>query len=322
MDKLRVGLIGIGGMGGCHYSCYPNVKTAQLVAVADVREDVARAKTKGEQRVYTDYKQMLDNEQLDMVDICSPSYLHADMVIECLNRGLHVICEKPMTLTAADCTRVLAAAKNSGKKFMVAHVVRFMTEYIVLADAIRSGKYGKLQRLMMRRLSEIPTWGWDDWFRDETRSGGVITDLAIHDVDFVQSVLGAPDGYSATWRPIRDNSSFANIVMNYGDTVVTVDGTWFNAKLPFTAEYLAVFENGYLELKAGKLVDNGTPVALDAAPKVDLGININTASKHQTEIEYFIDCILNDTDPDYVTPESSAFSVSLCEDIKKKAALL
>lgn len=207
MKKIKVALVGIGGMGNVHFNCYKKIKNAELVAVCDVRKDFALERVGSACPVYTDIDEMLKNEEIDVIDICTPSYLHAEMAVECLNKGLNVLCEKPMTLTCADAEKVLAAAENSGKKFMVAHVVRFMSQYAFLKKVIDDGKLGKLISLDMRRLSSVPRWSWENWMQDEKKSGGVCLDLSVHDLDFVQSVLGMPERVSASYRPLKNDSS-------------------------------------------------------------------------------------------------------------------
>ena len=325
MADIRVGLIGIGGMGGCHYENYKSAKGAKLVAVADVRFEMAQEKTKGtDVKVYADYKEMLANEELDMIDICTPSFLHADMAIACLEAGYHVLCEKPMTLTADEAQRVLEATKRTDKNFMAAHVVRFMAPYVYLRSVIQSGELGKLMRLDMKRISSIPTWSWEDWMRDESRSGGVITDLSIHDIDYVQSILGMPDSISSYHYGLKNNNDFAQTEMVYGDTLVSCEGTWYNAPIPFHATYLAVFENGYVE-SSDKLYKNGKEVGVESTEKVsdvDLGINVGNDNGYLNEIQYFIDCIHNGTKPTLVTPESSAQTMTLVDKIKAVAKKL
>ena len=325
MADIRVGLIGIGGMGGCHYGNYRSVKGAKLVAVADVRVDMAKEKTKGtDVKVYADYKEMLANEELDMVDICTPSFLHADMAIACLEAGYHVLCEKPMTLNADEAQRVLEATKKTDKNFMAAHVVRFMAPYVYLRGIIESGELGKLLRLDMKRISSIPTWSWEDWMRDESRSGGVITDLSIHDIDYVQSILGMPDSICAHHYGLANNNDFVQTEMVYGETLVSCEGTWYNAGIPFHATYLAVFENGYVE-STDKIYKNGKPISVDepvSAGELDLGINVGNDNGYLNEIQYFIDCIHKGTKPVLVTPESSAQTMTLVDKIKATAKKL
>ena len=138
MDKVRVGLIGIGGMGGCHFYNYEKIPNAELVVVCDVRENVAKEKVGDRNiKIYTDYNKMIKNEKLDMIDICTPSFLHADMAVKLLKKGYHVLCEKPMTLNAKDAKRVAFVANEAEKNFMVAHVVRFMGPYTYLRNVLK-----------------------------------------------------------------------------------------------------------------------------------------------------------------------------------------
>ena len=137
--KIRVGLVGIGGMGGCHFYNYEKIENAELVAVCDVRKDVAEQKV-GDRNIniYTKLDKMIEKEELDMIDICTPSYMHKDMTIKLLKKGYHVLCEKPMTLNAKDAKKVVLASRETDKNFMVAHVVRFMGPYAYLKGVIES----------------------------------------------------------------------------------------------------------------------------------------------------------------------------------------
>ena len=262
---LKVALIGIGRMGYCHYCCYDDIPGAEIIAVCDVRADMAKEKIEKHAaeksvssaavpRVYANLDELLQNETPDAVDICTPSYMHADMAVKCLENGINVLCEKPMTLCEADAARVLAAEKKSGKKFMAAHVVRYMAPYVYLKKTVESGRNGKLLRLDMKRLSAIPRWSWEDWMRNEKLSGGVGLDLSVHDLDFVFSLLGAPKSMNAVYRPIRNNNTYILSTLQYDGITVTCEGTWYNAEtFPFRSDYLAVFENGFIPAKRARL---------------------------------------------------------------------
>ena len=153
---IKVGLIGIGGMGGNHFECYKNIENAEVVAVADVREAMASEKISGTStKLYKSIDELLEKEDLDMVDICTPSYMHREMSIKCLGRGLNVLCEKPMSLNSDDTAEIIRAAEKSGKIFMTAHVVRFMKPYVYLKNVIESNKLGRLLRLDLKRISEM-----------------------------------------------------------------------------------------------------------------------------------------------------------------------
>ena len=324
MDKVRVGLVGVGGMGGCHFGNYADIKNAELVAACDVRIDMLKEKI-GDKKInaYDSLDKMLENEKLDMRDICTPSYMHKDMAISLLNKGYHVLCEKPMTIKYEDAKEVIKASENTDKNFMVAHVVRFMSPYAYLRNVIESGELGKLIRLDMKRISSIPIWSWEDWMRDEKLSGGVATDLSIHDLDFVQSIFGMPDTMEAYRYQMKDNNDTVVSNLTYGDMLVTCEGTWYNCNIPFHANFLAVFQNGYVEL-SDKLYKNGKEVELQKAEAtdLDLGINVGNDNGYLCEMQYFVDCIVKGEKPSFVTPESSANSVLIADMVKEKAKIL
>ena len=319
---MKVALIGIGGMGGCHYYNYKSIPEAELIAVADVRTDMAKEKVKGtDTKVYATMDELLANEKPEMIDICTPSYLHADMAIKALEAGCHVLCEKPMTLSTADAQRVLEAAKKSDKLFMVAHVVRFMAPYMYLRNVIKSGELGKLLRLDMKRISAIPTWSWEDWMRQPEKSGGTPMDLMIHDLDYIQSVLGMPDSISGIYHALREDNDFAVANLMYGDTIVSTEATWFHTGIPFDASFLAVFENGFIKLAGGQLYRNGEKIEVDqgTAANEDLGINVGNSDGYGSEIRYFMNCIKENKAPEMVTPKSSFNSVKVVEDYRAAA---
>ena len=323
---IKVGLVGIGGMGGVHYDAYKNIQGADVVAVADVRVDMAKEKCKGDNvKIYASLDELLKCENVDMIDICSPSYMHTAMAERALLAGCHVLCEKPMSISSDDTTRVIKTAEKMGKSFMTAHVVRFMNPYKYLASVIESGELGKPVHFDMQRLSHVPEWSWEDWMRDTDKSGGTPIDLSIHDIDFIYSVFGEPKSVNGVYKKLENNNDYIVSNLVYDGFTVTTTGGWFNAQFPFTAEFFAIFENGMVKLEGGKLYKNGETVVIEApekAEEIDLGINVGNDNGYLAEIQYFVDCVINGKDPVYVTPESSARSIELADMIKKKAAKL
>ena len=317
---MKVGLIGIGGMGNVHFNCYRKMPGIEI-AVADVRVDMAKEKIKDENvHVYASYEEMIEKEQPQLIDICTPSYMHADMAVYALTHGAHVLCEKPMSLSSEESERMIAASEKSGKKLMIAHVVRFMSPYVYLKSVIDSGELGKPVHIIMHRLSEAPKWSWENWMLIPEKSGGVALDLSVHDIDFTQYVFGQPRSVSATYHDLKNNSNHVSTVFEYDGFSVETVGGWFNASIPFRAEYLAVFENGYIESRCGKIIKCGEEITVEAGEvSEDTGINLSGADGYADEIAYFIDCIKNDRNPERVTPSSSKRSVELVEQILKVA---
>lgn len=314
---MKIALVGVGGMGSVHFNVYKNMPNIELIT-CDVRLDMLREKV-GDLpiRIYSDMDEMLEKENPDMVDICTPTYLHAEQAIKAMKSGAHVLSEKPMGLNSAECERILAVVKETGKRYMVAQVVRFMAPYIYLRNAIECGKYGKLESLTLQRFSQTPMWSWENWMLDAKKSGQVAIDLMIHDVDFMQYVLGEPKQISGAYRELDDrltNYGFANYI--YDGFAVLVESGWYkDQKTRFQANFKAVFENGNIILdNSGKLYDCNEVVDFSDVEKFEkTQINISNVDGYAAEIQYFIDCINFGKPNDLALGESSAASIALVE---------
>lgn len=309
----RVALVGIGGMGFVHYNAYKKIDNAEVIAVADPRVEMAKEKI-GEDKVnvYASLEELLSAESVDMVDICTPSYMHADLSIMAMERGLDVLCEKPMSVTEEDSARIIATVERTGKTFMTAHVVRFMAPYVYLKSVIDSGELGKPVHIQMKRISATPRWSWENWMRDLTKSGGAPVDLSIHDIDFIQYVFGQPKDVTGTYRKMDNNNDYISSELVYDGFSVNIIGGWYNADIPFNASYMAIFENGYVESVGGVVRRCGEEVKLDVGEvSENTGINLSGADGYADEIAYYVSCIEQGIEPDKVTPASSENSVKL-----------
>ena len=317
---MKVGLIGLGGMGFVHFNCYKKMAGVEI-AVAEIRVDMAKDKIKDDSiPVYSSYEEMIEKENPDFVDVCTPSYLHTDMTVYALEHGKHVICEKPMSISSDEAKRMIEASERTGNLLMTAHVVRFMSPYVYLKSVVDSGELGQPVHVIMHRLSETPKWSWENWMLDGEKSGHVTLDLSIHDIDFAQYVFGEPKSITAVYKEMKNNDNFISTNMIYDGFSVQTVGGWYNASIPFHAEYTAVFENGYVESRGGKVTKNGKEVSFDVKEtSEDTGINLSGADGYSDEITYFMDCINNGRKPARVSPESSLRSVELVEEILKKA---
>ena len=319
---MKVAIVGIGGMGRCHFNIYRGFEDIEFVAGCDIRQEVIDelASQYPNMKFYTDYSQMLEEVKPDVVDVCTPTYLHAEYSIAALRAGAHVISEKPMALSSTESEAIMEEVAKSGKSYMVAHVVRFMRAYAYLAEAIKSQKHGKLLKLQLRRLSGTPMWSWDNWFLDKKRSGHVILDLMIHDIDFMQAVLGQPKDIVGAHYEFNNFTNYASAIYLYDGCSVSIESGWFKANPPFTADYIALFENGYIILKDGQVNDNGEIQELSQSDVIkSTGINLSNVDGYAGECRYFIDRIAAGEKPDFVTPESSAAAIRLVEMTIEKA---
>lgn len=309
---LKIGLIGVGGISPAHISAWETIKDAELVAFCDVRKECIEKYPK--KHLYTDFDEMLENENLDILDICLPTFLHADYSIKAMEKGIHVICEKPISLNPEDVERVYSSAHKNNVKFMVAQVLRFWPEYELLKEMYDSKKYGKLLSASLTRLGGIPKWSWDNWMRDENRSGLVPFDLHIHDLDFLVYAFGKPNKLQKH-RSKRPEQDYINIVYEYDDFFVSAQSSWYASPYPFTAGYRAQFEKAIIAYENGSCKiyeENGNIIDLTNAADGDTGsINLPKSNAYANEIRYFVDCVLENRFPEKVKPEELTTIIEL-----------
>lgn len=298
---LKVGLCGVGGISGAHIPAWEAMEDAELVALCDVRPGQME-KYPGKRR-YTDVDEMLTKEQLDILDICLPTYLHAEVALRAMERGIHVLCEKPISLHREDVARLYEAAKRNNVRFMVAQVLRFWPEYVALKEIYDSGRYGKLLSGCMTRLGQCPKWSWDGWMKDEARSGLVPFDLHIHDLDFMVYAFGRPKR-AIPFRARRPEQDVLTVVYDYGDFYISSEAAWYAADYPFTAGFRFQFERALVVLDGTLHIYAADGVTgMEAGTGETGGIHLPQTNAYTNEIRYFADCVKAGRDAEIVRPE-------------------
>jgi predicted dehydrogenase len=320
---VRIAIIGLGGMGFIHYSAYKNISGAKVVAVVDTRVELARERVADDSvAVYATSEELYASGGFDMVDICTPSFTHKAVSIDALERGYHVLSEKPMATDKADAMEILRAAEASGKFYMVAHVVRFMSAYAYLKSIVDSGELGAPKLVELKRYSEAPKWSGGNWMMDAKKSGGVALELCIHDIDYAMYLFGAPSSTSSVYRVAEDHNDFLLADLNYDGFTVRTSGGWFDTPIDFRAEFTAIFEGGYVDFIGGILKRCGEVVDLGIKNDEDTGINLSSLDGYADELEYFVGCIENGTPPTKVTPRGSYESIALADKLVREATII
>ncbi|MFD0829264.1 Gfo/Idh/MocA family protein [Neobacillus sp. M.A.Huq-85] len=192
MSKLRIGIIGTGGIAVTrHIPTFLQLsETTTIVGVYDV--DHARAEQIASQfnsfKVYRSYQEMLGD--VDAIVICTPNKFHAEITIAALEAGKHVLCEKPMALTVAECQQMESAAKKSGKVLAVAYHYRFMKEALAAKNIIEAGEIGNplVVRVQALRRRKVP--GWGVFTNKELQGGGSLIDYGCHLLDLALWLMG------------------------------------------------------------------------------------------------------------------------------------
>ena len=294
---LKVGLIGCGFMGAMHANCSKNIEGAEVVAFADIRRAKAEALAKGTNAVlYSDGKDLIARADVDIIDICLPTFLHAEYAMLAMEKVKYVFVEKPVALTAEEGKKMLEKSKETGSQVQVGQVIRFWDEYVELKKIIESGVYGKVVNANFRRLSPRPDWGWENWLLDYKLSGGAGQDLHIHDVDYVLSVFGQPKNFYSVKNVNGETNSYVNTLMQYDGFVVGVEGTWdLPGSYPFTATFRVVFENAVVENAGGRFVlytkDGTSEIKIEKKELVGgvTGGNVSDLGGYYNELVYFCD---------------------------------
>lgn len=333
MDKkLKIAIIGVGGIAQkAHLPGYAKMDNVELVAFCDIREERAKevAQQYGVTQVYTDYKDVLNIEGLDAIDICTPNYLHSIIACEALEKGLHVFCEKPDAVSVEEAERMKTAAEKSGKTLMVMRNNRYRLTSKYLKKYIADGKMGDIYaaRCGWVRRRGIP--GRGGWFTTKEQSGGgPLIDLGVHMIDLAIWLMGNP-------RPVAVSGCTYNKFANSDDVADSKEARFGDrdANGTFDVEDLAMgfirFDNGacmqiefswasniekehlFVELRGSKsgskfintednqlkifTEENGT--LIDHIPQLDdnLGTQI-----HEANLRHFADVVLNGAEPMFV----------------------
>ena len=302
---LKIGMVGMGGISHAHVDGWLEIPEAKVICVCDIRPEKAdEAAAKTGAKAYYDFDEMLASESFDILDICLPTYLHADFACKALEHDIHVLCEKPISLKREDVARVYGTAKAHGKNVMIAQVVRFWREYELLKAAYDTGKYGKLLSGHMTRLGSTPKSSWDGWMRDPERSGMVPFDLHIHDLDFMIYAFGKPEKMTR-FRAGTPTQDYFEAIYQYPDFFVSGEAAWFDCSWRFQCAFRFQFEQAVLEFKDGKLTifhNNGDIEGLDDN-NVEGDGYVPATNAYYNEIRYFVDCVLAGKPCDKVKPE-------------------
>lgn len=223
---MRVGIVGSGVMGEVHAAGWRTTE-AELVGCMSVsREQAQRLADEYGMRLYDDYAALL--EDVDIVDICVPTYLHKEMVLEAAAAKKHVVCEKPIALTVEDGQDMIAACAGAGVRLFIAMVVRFFPQYRLSRELVAKGQIGQLGVMRLKRVSYLPQKAVDNWYADEARSGGMVVDLMIHDFDYARWLGGEVERVFARLNQAADSpGQYAQVILRHkSGPMALIEGGW------------------------------------------------------------------------------------------------
>jgi predicted dehydrogenase len=261
---------------------------------------------------YTSLEGCIAEENPDALILSVHTDLHYSMALPALEKGIHVFVEKPLCLDLAEGEKLIELARERDLLLMVGHVVRFMPPYVKLKHWIESGRYGKLNWLSMTRFCGLPAWGqWKEKLMDFGSTGGALFDLAIHDIDFVQWVLGKPDSIDATILGGKQSAhDYVCALWKYesGPEVKIEGGNRFHHQFPFEAGFSANFEKASIKYSSSQ--PEHITVATDTETFQETAGD--AMEGYQDELDYFITCIEGEEKPEKSLPGSALESIRIC----------
>jgi predicted dehydrogenase len=308
-------------MGQAHLRNYLKLSSmVQVAALADLQEDrrqagkLARSEVNivsgeavelGPVRSYCHFRELCADKDLDVIVVTLPSDLHAEATVLALENGKHVLCEKPMALKVDDCRRMLAARDASGRQLMIGHVLRFWPAYVQAKKIIDSGRFGRVLAATMNRYGTRPGAGW---FTDAARSGGVLMDLHVHDIDAALWLLGRPDEVFAGGRCVDGLPAFVQSRWEYRQGPTLQMESYWDAATPFRAGFKILMERA--ALLWDMIGDNDLCLHTPGG-----GCEVLTGG-HFTESllaedEYFLRCVAEHAPLDRCRPEDSMKAVEV-----------
>ena len=349
--KVRVGIIGCGGIAnGKHLPGLRTVPEVEMVAFCDIIVERAEAACKAygtaDAKFYENYKDLLADETIDVVHVCTPNISHSFITVDALEAGKHVMCEKPMAINSAEALKMLEAAKRTGKKLSIGYQNRQRPDSLYLKDAADAGEFGEIYfakaHAIRRRF--VPTWGV--FLKEEEQGGGPLIDIGTHALDLT---LWTMNNYKpkycvgttyhkfryqtqtanacGDWNPDEftvEDSAFGFVVMENGATIVLESAWALNSLDVREAKTTLCGTQGGADMVNGLRI-NGVDNNRMFTKNIDLdvgGVDFYSGNAggapHEREAYQWIHCIIDDTDP-LVLPEQAYVVTQILEGIYESA---
>ncbi len=298
---LKIGIVGSGFMGRTHAAAWAKLPV-DLVGICSAGSE--RAKMLAADYVakaFTSLDMLL--EEVDVVDICTPTHLHHEMVLKVAAAGKHIVCEKPLARTSSQAREMIQVCKNANVHLLVAHVLRFAPAYVQAKQVVERGDIGKVAVQRFTRCSALPKWASDNWLMNAEKSGGMILDLMIHDYDFARWVAGDVESvFAKSLRGQRPESieDYALVMLKHSNGAISnVEGGWAYAPGMFRTAFEIAGDAGLIEHPA----DSSIPLAVYMKHKDSIASDVMVPSSplaedpYFTQLKHFYDVITTGIEP-------------------------
>ncbi|MBO7746881.1 Gfo/Idh/MocA family oxidoreductase [Paenibacillus sp. MWE-103] len=315
---LRVGLIGIGSMGGVHLDVYERLARegypVELTAICDLKIAELKNDRLAAYALYDSVEAMLRDETLDIVDITVPTPFHAELACSLLEQGYHVLCEKPMARTSEQALRMAEAAAASGRTLMIGQCLRFWPAYEYLKACVADGRYGNVRAGYFFRGSGYPL----PWYLNGENSGGCLLDMHVHDTDIVNWLFGLPAKVSTSGRVVAPKGGYDVVSTNY----YYPEGMVLNAQADWTLEGDIKFAMTYrVNLEGASIVFAEGEVSVHPVGEPGFKAELPQDAGYYREIRYFLDAVASGQPVAVCPPEATLDTMAIIEAEQRSAEL-
>ncbi len=304
-NKLRCAVIGVGNMGKNHVRTYHEIPEVDLVAIVDVNEKLGNAMAQFyNAKYYGACGEMIEKEKPDIISICVPTSLHHKVAMECIEKGINVLLEKPIATNLKEAEEIIDGAKKKGIKLTVGHIERFNPAIQRMKELIGDGRLGDIISINIKRVGGLPP---------QIKDANVVTDLAIHDIDISNYLLGEcpkeVHGFKSK-NLVNERDDHAVILLKYLKSSSFIETNWITpvkirtmditgtkafARLDYINQTIILYEDSHLKKSSQYKDFNEFVSKFSVADEIKIGIN--KKEPLMCEIEDFIDAVLKDGEP-------------------------
>jgi predicted dehydrogenase len=327
LNKLKVGIIGLGSMGSTHLDIYSTINDVEVIAVADLNQSRLDGSSKAEGNIsgqaeggvlgisakkYLDGMDLVNDPEIDLIDVCVGTDLHYIFVEAALAKNKHVLVEKPLARSYDEAKKIIHLAEKSPCNIMSAMCLRYWPAWVWLKNAIESNKFGSCLSLNCKRQTSFPG---GSFYSDHEQCGGALLDLHVHDTDFINYCFGLPEavfsqGYKGPSGGIDHVATHYIYDQSQNTPLVTAEGTWtMQEGYGFNMSYTANFEKA----TACYLLDDEETLTLFRSSYEPEIIKLDEGMGYEFEIRSFVAEILRGEKSDITLLNQAAKSIAIIE---------
>lgn len=325
---MKIVIIGCGLIADSHAKAIRTIIDAELVGVCDVNPDAAgRLAAEHGCAAFGDAREMLDKCKPDVAIICVPTFVHGENVKYCAERGVHVLCEKPLERSREACRKLIDAVEKAGVVFMTAQVVRFWSGYVEIKKMFETGEIGDVYMTHLRRVSSR-AGQYGQWLFQPDLGGGALHDMLVHDVDYLRYVAGPFASCYA--NAVKDDTGCYNNVMA---NIIHKNGIHAVAEVSFTMQTGYPFSFSVHIVGTGATVEYsysaGATIADRSGSKTEMKVwrkdkgleevQLRAYDAYERQLAYFVDCVRANRKPDIITPEESYDVIAMIDALHHSA---